>query len=133
MKPTRLLLLASFLTPMLSVSPARASSQKCFNETFCSTGQAPRYILCSRGQDCSRAIDRGIQFKDDCTVSRWLGDAQLMERYEVRDDRIRVIQSSVDPSEREEFTLKRAAATITSSKHPEFVWAASFCKSNGKR
>lgn len=65
-------------------------ANSCFTATYCATGSAPRFILCGRGQDCTRAKDMGIRFVNDCTVSWWLGDAAEFRNYEVNGKTINI-------------------------------------------
>lgn len=97
---------------------------ECFNLTFCSTGAAPRYILCSRGHDCSQAKDLGLQFKSDCTVSRWLGDAMMTQKYLISGKVLKVLKDN----ETETYQLSSNGQSITSLENAKHVLAVDACQ-----
>lgn len=97
-----------------------AAAGECFELTYCSTGEAPRYIFCSRGQDCSKAKDHGLQFKADCTVSRWLGDALMTQKYQISGKTLKV--------EKEAYELSADGQSIVALNNRQHVFATKACK-----
>ena len=123
----RLLILLALGLPLLIHDQTFAES--CFDKTFCSTGLAPKFILCSRGKDCTKSVDRGMSFKSDCTVSWWLGDAQMMKKYSIHQNALTILKR---PGLEEEtdvtYTLSRSGTRLTSRSNPEWVYSTQKCK-----
>ena len=117
----RLIILILTLATFTSVAQGKA----CFTKTYCSTGEAPKFILCGRGQDCSKAKDRGIQFKQDCTVSWWLGDAQEMRSYEVKGSEILI--PSRTGGEEIVYNLSDDHKSVTLKSSPKWIYSESAC------
>ncbi|MFN7131014.1 MAG: hypothetical protein ACK4N5_02960 [Myxococcales bacterium] len=110
----------------LSSAPGPAT---CFARAYCSTGAAPKFILCSRGQDCTNARDRGMQFKADCTVSRWLGDAQQTRPYSVADGLLTIAPNDWEKSASpEKYRMSKDGQTLTSVTEPTHVYSTKACK-----
>jgi hypothetical protein len=107
----------------------RTFAESCFDKTFCSTGLAPKFILCGRGKDCSKSVDRGMGFKSDCTVSWWLGDAKMMKNYSVHQNTLTILKR---PGLEEEtdgvYTLSHSGTRLTSRSNPKWVYSTLKCR-----
>ena len=102
------------LTVLISHSPAQAG--ECFARTFCAMGSAPKYILCSRGQDCANAPDLGLQFRSDCTMAAWRGDAQETRKYEVVGTKVTVLPNAwTSGGQKENYRLSRDGKKLVSN------------------
>ncbi len=106
-----------------------AYGQDCISNTFCSTGEALKYIQCGRGQDCSKAKDLGLHFQSDCKVSRWLGDAQETRSYKVRGEVVSILPPAWTPDvPQENFKLSADKKKLTSIENSKHVFATDACK-----
>ena len=109
--------------------PDQGFADSCFQKTFCSTGLAPKFILCSRGKDCTKALDLGMSFKSDCTVSWWLGDAKMMRNYSIQKNTVTILKRpGVEDETDADYTLSRSGARLTSRSNPKWVYSTQKCK-----
>ena len=114
---------------LLTLSSSLVFGSSCLDARFCSTGEAPRFILCSRGHDCSKAIDLGMNFSKDCTASWWLGDAQMMKKYKIENDVITILKNSWDESDHDQkFTLSKDQTSLISLSNPKHIYSKTSCK-----
>lgn len=105
------------------------ASAGCFERTFCSTGAATKYILCSRGHDCSKAKDKGMAFQKDCQVSRFLGDAMETRRYQIQDKSVQILPPAWTPEVKpEHYRLSASGNELISEENGKFVWSVQACK-----
>gem|GEM_PF-5793311 len=123
----RLLILLTLGLPFLIYDQTFAKS--CFDKTFCSTGLAPKFILCGRGMDCTKSVDRGMNFKSDCTVSWWLGDAKMMKNYSVHQNTLTILKRpGLEEETDETYTLSRSGTRLTSRSNPKWVYSTLKCR-----
>jgi hypothetical protein len=95
--------------------------QNCLEKTFYSVHSEYSNILCSRGQDCSKAKDKGLKFSN-CSIEYWKGDTGIILNYKIKDNII--IFLARYPSQeskflKNEYILSNDGTTITNSKAPE--------------
>lgn len=112
--------------------PLITSADNCFKQTYCATGEAPKFILCNRGQDCSKAVDLGIKFEKDCTVSWWLGDAQEMRKYTVNKSRITILPRDPLSEKAQRYSLSKDRKKITSQDESKYIYNINACVSGSK-
>ena len=109
--------------------PEQTFADSCFEKTFCSTGLAPKFILCSRGQDCTKSVDLGMSFKSDCTVSWWLGDAKMMRNYSIQKNTVTILhRPGMEDETDSDYTLSRSGTRLTSRSNPKWVYSTEKCK-----
>jgi hypothetical protein len=112
---------------LLLLTPVDADAY--FSKTFCSTGVAPKFKLCSRGQDCSQAKDKGLQFKKDGSVSWWLGDAMMSRSYRVDQGVITVIPQKWETEDQEKrYRLSKNSLLIREFETPTHVYSVKSCR-----
>ena len=116
----------------LIFSGPNSESSNCFERTFCATGTARRFVLCSRGADCSKALDHGMAFKSDCTVSRWLGDALETRPYEIQGSTVLVKPRLSGDADTETYSLDLRRGTLKSKGPEPLIWKVSACSQETK-
>lgn len=121
------IILLTFAFPLITFA------DNCFKQSYCATGEAPKFILCSRGQDCSKAIDLGLQFEKDCTVSWWLGDAQEIRKYTVNKNRIAILAREGISEKTKKYSISRDHKKIRAQDESGFIYTAKACVSAPKK
>jgi hypothetical protein len=107
--------------------PLITLANTCFEKTFCATGDAPKFILCGRGQDCSKAVDLGMQFKKDCTVTWWLGDAADMRTYKISKNRLMVLPRNGSLENTQKYLVSKDQKQIKVQDSTKYIYSTAAC------